>query len=276
MRRPIFTVCVLAICCCVSASAVAQQEASEQAFTRPMLESAQSFDQIGIVKEVPVEVGDVVKKGDLLVALDDRIDKAELERLEVEANSNLRVQAAQAELDLARVQLTNKREGGEGVFSKEEIQELELTVAVGEIKVQIEEQELALARIKVQQQSVKVEKMQLRAEFDGIIAKVDVSVGEVVDPDRPSVTLVKNDPLRVELYLPSERAAELSAGQTMQVRYNESEPWTDVKIRFVAPVASAESGLHLVELELPNKESKAAGLHVMVKLPDGAAAAQLE
>lgn len=278
-RRPccchwaLWTICLAALGGWTSfASAQPEEDNTETAFTKPMLESKQSFDLVGVVTDVPVEVGDAVKKGDLLVALDDRIDKAKLDGLKIEAESDLRVKAAQAELDLARVQLANKREGGEGVFSKEEIQELELTVIVDQIKVQIEQQDLTLKKLEVQQQAVKVGKMQLRAPFDGIVAKVDVSVGEVVDPDRPAITVVKNDPLRVELYLPSERAAKLAAGQSMKVRYNENDPWTDVKVRFVAPVASAESGLHLVELELPNAESRAAGLHVMVKLPEEATA----
>src|SRR5688572_15671980 len=98
---------LLAIGCLPAGLARAQEqevEKIETAFTKPMFESVHSFDQIGIVKEVPVEVGDPVKKGDLLVALDDRVAKAELAVLELEAGSSLRVEAAKAALDVSKVQ----------------------------------------------------------------------------------------------------------------------------------------------------------------------------
>ena len=257
--------------------AEASDEHDEVAYTIPMFQSEQSFDDIGTVKEILVEVGDHVKKGDVLVSLDRRIQEAELERLKIEANSGLRVKAAQAELDLARVTLKNKQEmARNNVASLTEIQEAELNVTVGEYKVQLEEEALLLAKLKLQQQTVKLETMQLKAEFDGIVAKVDVSLGEVVDPDRPAMTVVQNDPLRVQLYLVAEKAAMLKSGEILQARYNSSQPWTDVKIRFISPVASAESGLHLVELELPNPENKAAGLNMMVRLPDRLSAPEPE
>jgi RND family efflux transporter MFP subunit len=255
--------------------AVPEAGSMEVAYTIPKFQSEQSFDDIGIVKEVPVEVGDRVKKGDILASLDRRIHEAELEKLRIEATSGLRVEAAKAELEVSKVQLENKKNMGDAA-SPLEIQEAELTVLVNEIKVQLEEEALQVSKLKYEQQKVKVETMQLRAEFDGIVAKVDVSLGETVDPDRPAITVVQNDPLRVQLNLATEKAHQLKPGETLQVRYNSNDAWRDAKVHFISPVALADSGYQLVELELPNPDNMAAGVNMMVKLPERLNAPQAE
>src|SRR4051794_188232 len=62
--------------------------------TKPPKTNRLSMAQLGIVREVPVKEGDIVKKGQLLLAQDDRIDAKKLEGLQLEANSTARIDAA--------------------------------------------------------------------------------------------------------------------------------------------------------------------------------------
>jgi multidrug efflux pump subunit AcrA (membrane-fusion protein) len=118
--------------------------------------------------------------------------------------------------------------------------------------------------------------MTLVSRFDGTIRKVDAAVGEVSDPQKPSITVVSNDPLWVETKLPISVTADLKMGQSLQVRYLGEDKWREAKIIFFDPIADAtiEGGAQLVHLELPNPEGRRAGQSMAVKLPQNVAAAK--
>src|SRR4051812_31127194 len=66
--------------------------------TQPSEQRKLVFPAQGIVKEMLVKEGDEVKKGQLLAKLDDEADQKELARLEIDAKSQARIEAAEADL----------------------------------------------------------------------------------------------------------------------------------------------------------------------------------
>src|SRR5688572_13524274 len=61
---------------------------------------------MGVVKEIAVKRGDVIKQGQLLIQQDDRLAQNQLEIAEQEAKSTIRVDAAEADLAQKKVELT--------------------------------------------------------------------------------------------------------------------------------------------------------------------------
>src|SRR3954470_18982219 len=59
----------------------------KQAFTLPFKEYKISFPTMGVIKEVKVKEGDVIKKGDVIMKQDDSEDKAELRLMELDVNN---------------------------------------------------------------------------------------------------------------------------------------------------------------------------------------------
>ena len=110
--------------------------------------------------------------------------------------------------------------------------------------------------------------------IDGEVRKVEMGVGEVSDPQKPSMTVVANNPLHVEANVPSTIANTLKVGQSMQVRYLEEGEWREAKIKNFDPVANAMSGETLVRLELANPEGRRSGQKMALKLPENVAAAK--
>jgi multidrug efflux pump subunit AcrA (membrane-fusion protein) len=110
--------------------------------------------------------------------------------------------------------------------------------------------------------------MKLESPINGIVEKLDLGEGEVVDPNKPSCTVVQNDPLWVEVHLPSLQARKLALGDTLPVQHEGEQQWQSGKVIYLAPVADAASGTRMVRLELPNPTSRPSGLQVMVKLPE--------
>ena len=73
--------------------------------TRPSQERKLSFSTKGVVAQAPLKEGDAVKTGQVILVQDDVIDKKELERLELNANSNARVEAAEGAYGPSRFSL---------------------------------------------------------------------------------------------------------------------------------------------------------------------------
>ena len=76
-----------------------------EGFTEPYQTIAVAAAENGIVQEVRVELGQAVKKGEVLGTLDDDLLKATLEIGQLKANSTAAIDAAKAELDIKEQKL---------------------------------------------------------------------------------------------------------------------------------------------------------------------------
>lgn len=236
--------------------------------TKPSQEVKMFFSGPGIVKEVAVKDGDPVQRGQLLIAQDDRIESKMLEIKWLEANSTLPVEFAKTDLESRKVLLARIQKSYDGgVATDTELQEAKVAVDLATIKVRLANQEAVQKKLEAEAQEIKVSMMSLKSPADGVIKKVEVDVGEVVDPNQPSCIIVTNDPLWVEVYIPADQAARLSIGQRLDISAEGKPKAVQAPIIYLDPVVDARSNMRLVRLEMPNSSGKETGLRVDVKLP---------
>ena len=242
---------------------------------------SQDVDQIGfslpgLVSEVLVKEGQEVKKGQLLAKLDTSVEQAELDKQEFLVKSNVQLQAATAQRELAEKKLERKEQIYKAkAGSIEEVEEQRLEVVVSKLKEQLANEETQSKKYDIAKLKAQIAKMQIVSEHDGIVRKIDAKPGEVGDPQKPSMEIVVNDPLFVEVNLPSKMTTEMKLGQSMFVRYlDEPGKWREAKVVFFDPVADASVGRQLVRLEMPNPEHRRSGQEIAVKLPQNLAAAK--
>jgi hypothetical protein len=88
------------------------------------------------------------------------------------------------------------------------------------------------------------------------------------------MTVVKNDPLWVEFFLPTMQSSKLKVGQQLEVRYPDQQQWAAAKVIYKAPVADAASDTQKMRLELANPNMTDTGLQVLVRLPANVGPAQ--
>jgi RND family efflux transporter MFP subunit len=242
------------------------------ALTRPTEESELKALNPGIVDKILVKEGQVVKKDQPLIQQDDRIDLKLLESLQKEADSNIRVEAAEADMKAKKANLDRVQ----GMYKKGASSDLELEQA--QLDYDFRVKQVALAQLEktkngleADRQKLKVDSMVIKAPFDGMIKRIDVSPGEMLTPEVIAITVVKNDPLRLELTnLPVAQASKLKTGDKIQVRYPDEKEWRTATVTFLSPVANAKAGTREIHMELPNSENRAAGLQMVVKLPEAA------
>jgi RND family efflux transporter MFP subunit len=208
---------------------------------------------IGVVQDVAVERGDVVKKGQVLAVLRAAVERASLNVASSRAESVAEVQAAQSAARFNR----ERRMRAEDLFRQNFISQQALDQARAE-SVQAD-QKLAMVReqrvMSRQERDVAAAQLSqrvIRSPFDGVIAERYVSAGERVD-DKPIVRVSKVDPLRVQLVVPVSMYAEVQTGAIATVQPElPGAAAAQARVTMVDKVVDPASNTFRVHLELPN------------------------
>jgi multidrug efflux pump subunit AcrA (membrane-fusion protein) len=252
-----------------SAGAQSKPEITVNGITQPSQRvNNYGFGTMGLIDKVCVKNGDRVKPGDLLISQDIRREENKLQQLKNEATSTARVDAAVADLDLKKKSLARI----EDLFKKNASNPFELEEAQGKVNfadatLKVTELENVKNKLEVEGQKVLLDQMKIVSRVKGIIEDVKVSEGEVYDPQKPCIAVVVNDPMWVEVHLPTVQSAKLKLGDALDVRYLDEKDWAPGKVIYKAPVADAASDTQLVRLEVPYPKLRDTGLQVLVNLP---------
>jgi len=248
-----------------------------QGRTAPSEKRAQNFDLSGVVHHLHVKEGDVVAKDQLLAEQNTEADKARLESLKIKAKSHLEYDAEKATLDKDQVELTRDETLlKQHALSKEEYEAKSLDVIIDGFKAQKAQEDQLTAKFDVDEQDAHIRQKMLKATIDGIVSEINTHEGELANSDtqHPTVTIVKNDPLYVEVDLPAEIVRRIKASPkppSLGVQYideGEKGEWHSATIHFIKPEANAKSNTEHVQLEMRNPQGRSSGLQVTVKVPD--------
>ena len=245
-------------------------------FTKPSESRDVTFNGPGVVSEEPVKEGDVVTEGQRLAVQDSVLEEAAVKVAEVEANSDLQIVAAKADHDAKVVELTRKQEmRKDNVVGESELEEAKVNEVIAAIRIQLAQQEKEKAMAEVGEEQAKIKLKQLSSPVAGIVAKINTHVGEAASSDvsKPIMTIIKNDPLYVEVELPTAVVKNVHNRQMMDVRYVGEDKWVEAEVIFVAPEADARSDRQKVRLQLANSSGRQSGLQVQVKAPEAVATA---
>ena len=253
-----------------AAGAAVPSEANIQpAFTLPLKEYKISFPTMGVIKEVKVKEGDVVKKGDVLMKQDDSEDRAELRVLDAaikQAKGGIAV--GKAKLRVAESEYKSKlRLKNSGAFNELEVERAEAERDVAVEQIQQAEAEVAQAEAKRDRQATHVENMTLKSDVAGVVKELINDLGSNIDPTRPVLTIVDNSSLLVQVQVPATASLQMKKGDKLRVSYDRKN-WRDAAVSFLDPQADAQSGMRMIRLEMPNPQGEPSGLQAFVELPD--------
>lgn len=184
---------------------------------------------LGRIAALPFAEGAPVRRGDVLVQLDDSVPRAEL--ASAEAN------AALARANAARQEELFATRAGSARARDEAVATLRTTAA---------QVELARARL---------ERYRLLAPFDGIVGLRRVSPGDYVRDGTDIVNLESIDPIKVDFRVPETLLASVRVGQALSVRVD-AFPDRSFQGRIFAidPAIEAGGRAIVVRAELPNAD----------------------
>ena len=239
-----------------------------QAVTAPSEDHTMvSLDRPGRVAEVLVAEGGTVRAGQVLVRMDDAVDRIELALAEAKAANTTAIRASQIRLDRARAVLAEvSRLHETGAAPQRELAEAKINAAMAELQLEMDRFEQAQAKGNADRLRLRIERMKLTSPVGGRVERMLVKPGQYIDALAPIARIVEIDPLWIDVPVPLPQARTLRLAGRALVRFDDGTGAAGRIVR-VASLADAGSETLEVRVELPNPSRRPAREHVTVRFP---------
>lgn len=225
---------------------------------------------IGIVDQVKVERGDVVKKGQVLATLRADVERASVQVANTRSQVEAEVRSAEANLKLARI--TQKRQ--EDLVAKKFVSEQALDKAIADTEIAAQRLALSKEQLRTSNSELSLARAQLdqrtiRAPIDGIITDRYVWPGERVE-EKALFRIAKTNPLRVEMVFSASAYGKLTKGMSLDVAPQlPNLPTLNATVVLVDKIIDGASNTFRVRAEIKNPDSEIpAGLRCKVEVAD--------
>lgn len=242
----------------------------------------------GRLQRVAVDVGSVVKKGDLLAQIDRgdyelRVKQAEAALAQARARVGLPLEGDDDKIDLENTgtvqqakalleEATKNRKRvrelvRDKISSQSELDTIEAaySVATNNYQSAREDARERLALVAQRRAEFNLAQKQLTdasvsSPFDGIVQQRSASLGEFLQTGTPLLVIADIDPLRLRLEVPERDSLEVRSGQPMRIAVGESSNIYSAEIARVSPMLSESNRMLTVEADVPAKPELRPGL----------------
>jgi len=218
----------------------------------------------GKIIERKVDVGSVVKRGQLLM----RLDPTDLQLSQAQAKATLN--SAETSRDLARAELKRYQElRAKNFVSQAVLDGKDATYKAAQADVEA-------AQAVYRGQSNQSGYASLVADGDGVIARIDAEVGQVVSPGTPVVQLARSGEKEVVIGLPEDKVETMRGVKDVVVRL-----WADPKqalagkIREISPVADPATRTYATRVTIPDAPQLRLGMTAVVQFASQTATPQI-
>jgi RND family efflux transporter MFP subunit len=235
----------------------------------------------GRVEKLRVDLGSVVKGGDVLAELeraDYEVQVKETEALVEQTRARLGiggapndnvvpeetaiVRAAAASLKEARLMFSNTSKlFEEGVVSRVDFERGQVNLQAIEARYQAALEEVAQLRAQLSERRAQLALARqrladctIRAPFSGAVTRRIASLGEYLAVNGGVVSLVRQHPLRIRLEVPERLASKVRAGQRIDIRVTGSSLLRSGRVVRLSPAIEAQSRSLTIEGEIPNED----------------------
>ncbi len=214
----------------------------------------------GYVAKWLVDIGDHVKKGQLLAIIETPELDAELQAAKAQLNASLaQVSARKAEAEFSKTTNERWRDSPKGVVSDQERDSKKADYESAEARLYAADAQVNLDKSKVDQYSALTEFKLVKAPFDGTITERKIDIGNLVTAGSGSTTtplyrMAQTDPLRIFVDVPQSAAGELmNAGAPAEIRATGAVGGVFAgKIARSAESINPQARTMRVEVDMPN------------------------
>ncbi len=202
----------------------------------------------GTVLEVKVVDTQTVKKGDVLVVIDETDAKLSLSQAEADAARAI-AQLAAAESDFERASIDLKRRQAlidSGSVSGDELSRAKNAFTAGKANIAAAKAAIAQARARADQAKVDLSRTVVRAPTDGVVAKRTVQVGQRVPQGAPLLAIVPVQEMHVDANFKEGQLEKVRAGQSVKLQadiYGSSVTYRGIVEGFAGGSGSAFSAI---------------------------------
>lgn len=270
MKRTIRSAWAAALLAVVSQHGLAAGEALD-CVMRPKATIELGSPDEGIMHEVLVERGDLVREGEVVARLDMRLEQLAVELAALRAQGDVDIRSAREQLayrdrELARVAELRQRD----MASQRDYDQLEIERRLAALQIERAQLEHEVAGVEHERAQAMLARRVINSPVDGVVVEVTMSPGEYAYEQAPMMTVAEIDPLHVEVYVPIDRYGTITTGMTGEVLPEAPIGGSHAaEVTVVDLVFDAASGTFGVRLALPNPDYELpAGVRCRVRFPD--------
>jgi len=199
------------------------------------------------IAELYVDVGQQVKRGQLLARLADDSLKASLDK------QNAAVATARANLDQAHANVLRARAvSGSGAISGKSIDDYVIAEATSQAA-------LASAQADLLSTQIQLEQTRIVAVDDGYVSSRSALLGNVVSAGTELFRLVRQSRIEWRAEVDAQRVSQVKVGQVVRIGLPDGSI-TEGKVRLIAPTLSTSTNRATVYVALPTGSGAAPGM----------------
>jgi RND family efflux transporter MFP subunit len=205
------------------------------------------------VVEVGFEEGDTVRRGQLMVRLEEAIPAAQAAQAEAaaeEAEAVLRM----AQLDLRRSTELARTDN----VARQTLDQRQSAARQAEAR-------LAAARARRDEAAARLAQARIEAPADGLVSRRTVLLGAVAQPGQEMFRLIRDSRLELNARVPELDLARIRPGQTARVTHGDRT--IEGQVRALAPVVAGETRLGIVHVALPPGSGLRPGMFARAEFP---------
>lgn len=161
------------------------------------------------VLALPKKMGESFKQGEVLIQLDCRLFKAQLDKTLAEEN-------------IAQQRLENTNQ-------------LNLLNSIGTLEVAIAKAELQKVQAERSMAQLNVERCEITAPFDGAVEQLDINPFEVVQQQQPLLKIVGITSLQADIIVPAEWLIWLKPGMPVSLLAEETQQAFSAQVSHISP-----------------------------------------
>lgn len=249
------------VCALVYSVSASAQEASSAAgndnytcFIEPSEVIDLGSPVTGIIDKVLVDRSSKVKRGDVVVQLENVVEETNLRLARAQANFTGEI----TEQELRREYASKKYQRASSMHQRKAVtldllEESEADLKLTEKQLEKARHNHTIAQLEYARAKRLLEMRNIRSPVDGVVIDKLTAPGEFVK-DAPLVRIAQLDPLKVEVILPVESFGEISKGDVVPVNIPMTGMTHDGSVEVVDEVIESASGTYRVTLEIPNPD----------------------
>lgn len=240
-----------------------------EGISKPSADILTSFELRGLIVEVNVKEGQLIKKGTLLSKLDDDTQHHQLNQQKKLSENNIQVdRATQEHKFMSKAVKHLEKAVAKGAATDKELDEAKLEQIRAKLDIDFAKFEKEQHRLKYHELKSELKKFYLHSPVEGTVESVLVETGETSDPQKEAFRIVRTNPLWIDAAVPVHIAKNLKKGSKEKILFPKSPNLPDSQLAtviYISSVADSASDTVTIRLEVNNDKGRLVGERVMIE-----------
>lgn len=224
----------------------------------PQYDLQLSLSTDGLVKSVNKKEGNLLKKDEAILVLDNKLQSLETQRRKIiwQDTSKLNNLVQQKKIIEKRykdaLDLYNQTKS----ISYDEITSIKLKLDEIDSEIKYNGENEKREKLEYTISKEMLDNNILKSPIDGVVSKIVVDIGEWVKAGEPIVNIINSKICYVEFNIEKSYVNQIKNSKSVNITIDEKESKIEkeAKIEFISPIADKSSGLILVRVEIDNSD----------------------